>query len=33
MTVETKSGIKTIEITLENDEPALFKVDMGTSTF
>lgn len=33
MTVETKSGIKTIEITLENDEPALFKVDMGISTF
>lgn len=33
MTVETKSGIKTIEITLENDEPVLFKVDMGTSTF
>ena len=24
MTVETKSGIKTIEITLENDEPVLF---------
>lgn len=33
MTVETKSGIKTIEITLEDGEPALFKVDMGTSTF
>ncbi len=33
MTVETKSGIKTIEITLEDDEPVLFKVDMGTATF
>lgn len=33
MTVETKSGIKTIEITLDNDEPSLFKVDMGTATF
>ena len=33
MTVETRAGIKTIEITLENDEPALFKVDMGLSTF
>ena len=33
MTVETRAGIKTIEITLENDEPVLFKVDMGTSTF
>lgn len=33
MTVETKSGIKTIEITLENDEPVLFKVDMGTASF
>lgn len=33
MTVETKSGIKTIEITLEDGEPALFRVDMGTSTF
>lgn len=33
MTVETKSGIKTIEITLENGEPSLFKVDMGLSTF
>lgn len=33
MTVETKSGIKTIEITLEDGEPSLFKVDMGLSTF
>ncbi len=33
MTVETKSGIKTIEITLEDDQPVLFKVDMGTATF
>ena len=33
MTVETRAGIKTIEITLEDDEPVLFKVDMGTSTF
>ena len=33
MTVETKAGIKTIEISLENDEPVLFKVDMGISTF
>lgn len=33
MTVETKSGIKTITISLENGEPALFKVDMGLSTF
>ena len=33
MTVETKAGIKTIEITLNGDEPELFKVDMGTSTF
>lgn len=33
MTVETKSGIKTIEITLDESEPTLFKVDMGTATF
>ncbi|MDL2246234.1 diaminopimelate epimerase [Methanobrevibacter sp. OttesenSCG-928-K11] len=33
MEVETKSGIKTINIIFENDEPVLFKVDMGTSTF
>ena len=34
MTVETRAGIKTIEITLdENNEPELFKVDMGLSTF
>lgn len=33
MEVETKSGIKTIDIIFENDEPVLFKVDMGTSTF
>ena len=33
MTVETRAGIKTIEITLEDDEPVLFKVNMGTSTF
>ncbi len=34
MTVETRAGIKTIEITLdENDNPVLFKVNMGTSTF
>ena len=33
MTVETRAGIKTIEITLDNDEPVLFKVDMGLSTF
>ena len=32
-TVETKSGIKTIEITLDNGEPVLFKVDMGQATF
>lgn len=31
--VDTRAGIKTIEITLENDEPVLFKVDMGVSTF
>lgn len=33
MTVETKDGIKTIEIKLKNGEPKLFKVDMGLSTF
>ena len=33
MTVETKSGIKTIDITLENNEPKFFRVNMGTSTF
>ena len=33
MTVETRAGIKTIEITLDGDEPVLFKVDMGLSTF
>lgn len=33
MTVETKSGIKTIEITVEDGEPILFKVNMGKSTF
>ena len=33
MSVETKSGIKTIEITVENGEPVLFKVNMGKSTF
>ncbi|WP_461461008.1 diaminopimelate epimerase [Methanobrevibacter sp.] len=33
MTVETKSGIKTIDITLENDKPKFFRVNMGTSTF
>jgi diaminopimelate epimerase len=33
MSVETKSGIKTIEITLKNANPELFKVDMGKSTF
>ena len=33
MTVETKSGIKTIEITVEDGEPVLFKVNMGKSTF
>ena len=33
MTVETKSGIKTIEITIEDGEPVLFKVNMGKSTF
>ena len=33
MTVETRAGVKTIEITLEDDEPVLFKVDMGLSTF
>lgn len=33
MTVETKSGIKTIDITVENGEPVLFKVNMGKSTF
>ena len=33
MTVETRAGIKTIEITLDDDEPVLFKVDMGLSTF
>lgn len=32
MTVETRAGIKTIEITVD-DEPVLFKVDMGLSTF
>lgn len=32
-TVETKSGIKTIEIKLENNQPKLFKVDMGEATF
>lgn len=31
--VDTRAGIKTIEITLEDDEPVLFKVDMGLSTF
>ena len=33
MSVETRAGIKTIEITLKDDEPVLFKVDMGSSTF
>ena len=33
MTVETKSGIKTIDITLENNEPKFFRVNMGTCTF
>ena len=33
MTVETRAGIKTIEITLDDGEPVLFKVDMGLSTF
>ena len=33
MTVETKAGIKTIEITLKDGQPELFKVDMGLSTF
>ena len=33
MTVETRAGIKTIEITLKDGEPVLFKVDMGLSTF
>ena len=33
ISVETRAGIKTIEITLENDEPVLFKVDMGPATF
>ena len=33
MTVETRAGIKTIEITLDDDKPVLFKVDMGLSTF
>ncbi len=33
MTVETKSGIKTIDVTVENGEPVLFKVNMGKSTF
>ena len=33
MTVETKAGIKTIEIKLKDGEPELFKVDMGLSTF
>ena len=33
MTVETRAGIKTIEITLKDGEPELFKVDMGLSTF
>ena len=31
--VETRAGIKTIEITLKDGEPQLFKVDMGLSTF
>lgn len=33
MTVETKSGIKTIEITFKNNEPNMFKVDMGIASF
>ena len=33
MSVETRAGIKTIEITLKDGEPELFKVDMGLSTF
>ena len=33
MTVETRAGIKTIEITLLDGEPVSFKVDMGLSTF
>ena len=33
MSVETRAGIKTIDITLENDEPVLFKVDMGIASF
>ena len=33
MTIETKSGIKTVDITLENKEPKFFRVNMGLSTF
>lgn len=33
ISVETKSGIKTIETTLKDKEPELFKVDMGKATF
>lgn len=33
MTVETKSGIKTIEINVRDGEPISFKVDMGLATF
>ena len=33
MTVETKAGIKTIDITLENNKPKYFRVNMGTSSF
>lgn len=33
MTVETKSGIKTIEINVKDGESISFKVDMGLTTF
>lgn len=33
ISIETRAGIKYMEITIENDEPVLFKVDMGVSTF
>lgn len=33
MSVETKSGIKTIDIIVEDGEARLFKINMGTSTF
>lgn len=33
MSVETKAGIKTVELTIDNEQAVAMKVDMGLSTF